>query len=147
MRIQSSLVSKSIPGHNCIAGNGTLCPEPTPVPLVQGWQPGGTSSYAQAPARTITVGGVTYAYRELGPKGGIPVVFFVHLAANLDNWDPGSSTPSPPSTTSSPSTTAASEPPLAPFQTASRRWPTTPRPSSRRSASTRSTSSPSPSAA
>ena len=36
----------------------------------------------------MTAGGVTYAYRELGPKGGIPVVFFVHLAATLDNWDP-----------------------------------------------------------
>jgi len=46
------------------------------------------SSYAKAPARTISAGGVTYAYRELGPKGGIPVVFFVHLAATLDNWDP-----------------------------------------------------------
>src|SRR5438552_8619893 len=46
------------------------------------------TSYAQAPARTVTVGGVTYAYRELGPKGGIPVIFFVHLAATLDNWDP-----------------------------------------------------------
>ena len=46
------------------------------------------TSYAQAPARTVTAGGVTYAYRELGPRGGIPVVFFVHLAANLDNWDP-----------------------------------------------------------
>ena len=46
------------------------------------------TSYAEAPARTITAGGVTYAYRELGPKGGIPVIFFVHLAANLDNWDP-----------------------------------------------------------
>jgi pimeloyl-ACP methyl ester carboxylesterase len=45
-------------------------------------------SYAEAPARTVSVGGVTYAYRELGPKGGIPVVFFVHLAATLDNWDP-----------------------------------------------------------
>ena len=45
-------------------------------------------SYAQAPAHTVTVGGVTYAYRELGPKGGVPVVFFVHLAATLDNWDP-----------------------------------------------------------
>ena len=31
---------------------------------------------------------MTYAYRELGPKGGIPVIFFVHLAATLDNWDP-----------------------------------------------------------
>jgi pimeloyl-ACP methyl ester carboxylesterase len=46
------------------------------------------TSYADAPARAITAGGVTYAYRELGPKGGIPVVFFVHLAATLDNWDP-----------------------------------------------------------
>jgi pimeloyl-ACP methyl ester carboxylesterase len=46
------------------------------------------TSYAKAPARTITADGVTYAYRELGPKGGIPVIFFVHLAATLDNWDP-----------------------------------------------------------
>lgn len=45
-------------------------------------------SYAQAPGRSVTAQGVTYAYRELGPKGGIPVVFFVHLAGNLDNWDP-----------------------------------------------------------
>jgi pimeloyl-ACP methyl ester carboxylesterase len=46
------------------------------------------TSYKSAPTRTITAGGTTYAYRELGPKGGIPVVFFVHLAATLDNWDP-----------------------------------------------------------
>jgi pimeloyl-ACP methyl ester carboxylesterase len=46
------------------------------------------TEYALAPTRTVTTGGVTYAYRELGPKGGIPVVFFVHLAATLDNWDP-----------------------------------------------------------
>jgi pimeloyl-ACP methyl ester carboxylesterase len=46
------------------------------------------TEYALAPSRTVTTGGVTYAYRELGPKGGIPVVFFVHLAATLDNWDP-----------------------------------------------------------
>jgi pimeloyl-ACP methyl ester carboxylesterase len=46
------------------------------------------TSYAKAPVRTITAGGATHAYRELGPKGGIPVVFFIHLAATLDNWDP-----------------------------------------------------------
>lgn len=46
------------------------------------------STYAKAPTLTIDVGGVTYAYRELGPKGGVPVIFFVHLAATLDNWDP-----------------------------------------------------------
>ncbi|MET0716592.1 MAG: alpha/beta hydrolase [Mycetocola sp.] len=46
------------------------------------------TSYAKAPAKTISAGGTSFAYRELGPKGGIPVVFFVHLAATLDNWDP-----------------------------------------------------------
>lgn len=46
------------------------------------------TSYAHSPSRTIEAGGQTYAYRELGPIGGIPVIFFVHLAANLDNWDP-----------------------------------------------------------
>ncbi|GAA1543283.1 alpha/beta hydrolase [Kribbella lupini] len=46
------------------------------------------TAYQDAPTRTVVADGVTYAYRELGPKGGIPVVFFVHLAANLDNWDP-----------------------------------------------------------
>ena len=42
------------------------------------------TSYAQAPTRTVTTAGATYAYRELGPQGGIPVVFFVHLAATRD---------------------------------------------------------------
>jgi pimeloyl-ACP methyl ester carboxylesterase len=46
------------------------------------------TSYAKAPARTITAGGVTYAYRELGPETGVPVIFLTHLAAVLDNWDP-----------------------------------------------------------
>jgi pimeloyl-ACP methyl ester carboxylesterase len=46
------------------------------------------TSYAQAPNKSIRVGGTTFAYRELGPQGGVPVVFFVHLAATLDNWDP-----------------------------------------------------------
>ncbi len=46
------------------------------------------TSYADAPNRLITAGDTTFAYRELGPVGGVPVVFFAHLAANLDNWDP-----------------------------------------------------------
>jgi pimeloyl-ACP methyl ester carboxylesterase len=54
----------------------------------QGARGGVVTSYKNAPTRTITAGGTTYANRELGPKGGIPVVFFVHLAATLDNWDP-----------------------------------------------------------
>ncbi|WP_460959651.1 alpha/beta fold hydrolase [Parasphingorhabdus pacifica] len=46
------------------------------------------TSYAKAPTRTVAAGGITFAYRELGPSGGVPVVFLVHLAATLDNWDP-----------------------------------------------------------
>ncbi|QIM21894.1 alpha/beta hydrolase [Phycicoccus sp. HDW14] len=46
------------------------------------------TSYADAPTRTLRAAGVTFAYRELGPSGAVPVVFFHHLSANLDNWDP-----------------------------------------------------------
>ncbi len=46
------------------------------------------NSYANAPNKTLTAGGITFAYRELGPLEEIPVVFFVHLAGTLDNWDP-----------------------------------------------------------
>jgi len=46
------------------------------------------TSYKDAPTRIASAGGVDFAYRELGPKAGIPVIFLVHLAGNLDNWDP-----------------------------------------------------------
>ncbi|MFI0451275.1 alpha/beta fold hydrolase [Actinomadura sp. 6N118] len=46
------------------------------------------TSYENAPTHTITAGGVTFAYRELGPQSAVPVVFLNHLAAVLDNWDP-----------------------------------------------------------
>jgi pimeloyl-ACP methyl ester carboxylesterase len=46
------------------------------------------TSYIDAPTRTIAAGGATFAYRELGPATGVPVVFLTHLAAVLDNWDP-----------------------------------------------------------
>ena len=46
------------------------------------------ASYAKAPTYTIAAAGITLTYRELGPIGGVPVVFLVHLAATLDNWDP-----------------------------------------------------------
>ena len=45
-------------------------------------------TYQNAPTRTVAAGGVDFAYRELGQKTGTPVIFFTHLAANLDNWDP-----------------------------------------------------------
>lgn len=46
-------------------------------------------SYVEQPNLSIKAAdGTVYAYRELGEKTGIPVIFFTHLAANLDNWDP-----------------------------------------------------------
>lgn len=45
-------------------------------------------AYRDAPTRNVRAGGVDYAYRDLGPRTGVPVVFLTHLTANLDNWDP-----------------------------------------------------------
>jgi pimeloyl-ACP methyl ester carboxylesterase len=48
-----------------------------------------TVNWKSVPTRTITAGGVDFAYRELGTNNpGTPFVFLVHLAAVLDNWDP-----------------------------------------------------------
>src|SRR5215218_312475 len=58
----------------------TTVPAPTGAALNTTWQ--------NAPTYTINAGGVEFAYRELGPKTGVPVVFLTHLAAVLDNWDP-----------------------------------------------------------
>jgi pimeloyl-ACP methyl ester carboxylesterase len=33
-------------------------------------------------------GGLSFAYRDLGPEGGVPVICLNHLAAVLDNFDP-----------------------------------------------------------
>jgi pimeloyl-ACP methyl ester carboxylesterase len=49
---------------------------------------GASSAYEHAPNETINVGGLEFAYRQLGPSAGVPVAFLTHLAAVLDNWDP-----------------------------------------------------------
>ena len=41
-----------------------------------------------APTRTIDVGGTPFAYRELGPRTGVPLVLLHHFTAVLDDWDP-----------------------------------------------------------
>jgi pimeloyl-ACP methyl ester carboxylesterase len=46
------------------------------------------TSWKEAPTRTVSAGGVEFAYLQLGPGTGVPVVFLTHLAAVLDNWDP-----------------------------------------------------------
>ena len=47
-----------------------------------------TTTWRTAPTRTITVGGTPFAYRELGPRTGVPLVFLHHFTAVLDDWDP-----------------------------------------------------------
>ena len=45
-------------------------------------------TWVDVPTRTIDVEGVPFAYRDLGPVDGVPVVFLHHLMAVLDDWDP-----------------------------------------------------------
>src|SRR4051794_224709 len=47
-----------------------------------------TTSHQKTATRTVEVGGTSFAYRDLGPRTGTPVIFLNHLAAVLDNWDP-----------------------------------------------------------
>ncbi len=49
--------------------------------LSQRSQSSSTASYKHAPTRTVSVDGVDFVYRRLGPAGGVPVVFLNHLAA------------------------------------------------------------------
>ncbi|MGY4207982.1 pimeloyl-ACP methyl ester carboxylesterase [Burkholderia sp. PvR073] len=47
-----------------------------------------TTSYARAPNKFVNAAGTRFAYRELGPHGGIPLVLLNHWGAVLDNFDP-----------------------------------------------------------
>ncbi|WP_327097631.1 alpha/beta hydrolase [Nocardia vinacea] len=47
-----------------------------------------STTYKDAPTKTIDVGGTRFAYRQLGTNNGVPVIFLNHLGAVLDNWDP-----------------------------------------------------------
>src|SRR3954462_7229184 len=58
-------------------------------PLVAVTQPAvTTTTWKTAPNRTINVGGTPFAYRELGPPVGVPLVLLHHFTAVLDDWDP-----------------------------------------------------------
>ncbi|CAF3357111.1 unnamed protein product [Rotaria sp. Silwood2] len=46
-------------------------------------------SYATVPTQFIEANAVRFAYRSYGKEGGIPVIYLNHLAAVLDNCDPG----------------------------------------------------------
>lgn len=48
----------------------------------------GVTRFREAPNRFITVDGVRFAYRDLGPQHGVPIVLLNHWGAVLDNFDP-----------------------------------------------------------
>src|SRR5205814_10490228 len=51
-------------------------------------QHGLSTTYKDAPTKTVDVGGARFAYRQLGTDTSVPVIFLNHLGAVLDNWDP-----------------------------------------------------------
>lgn len=50
--------------------------------------PGSGARYIDAPNRTINVAGTAFAYRDLGPRSGVPLILLNHWGAVLDNFDP-----------------------------------------------------------
>jgi pimeloyl-ACP methyl ester carboxylesterase len=45
-------------------------------------------SFEKAPTRSVDVNGTNFVFREIGEKGGVPVVLLHHLTAVLEDWDP-----------------------------------------------------------
>jgi pimeloyl-ACP methyl ester carboxylesterase len=45
-------------------------------------------TYATVPTKFVEADGIKIAYRSYGKEGDIPVIYFNHLTANLDNCDP-----------------------------------------------------------
>ena len=49
---------------------------------------GSPTSFINAANQSITVNGIPFAYRDIGPTTGVPLVMFNHWGAVLDNFDP-----------------------------------------------------------
>jgi pimeloyl-ACP methyl ester carboxylesterase len=45
-------------------------------------------THETAPTHFAEAGGIQFAYRRFGRRGGTPVLLLNYFAANLDNWDP-----------------------------------------------------------
>jgi pimeloyl-ACP methyl ester carboxylesterase len=45
-------------------------------------------TYATVPTQFVEANGIKFAYRSYGKTGNVPVIYFNHLTANLDNCDP-----------------------------------------------------------
>ncbi|TCV66220.1 alpha/beta fold hydrolase [Pseudomonas fluorescens] len=55
---------------------------------ISGIQSASNSTYITVPNLSIDIGNTTLAYRDLGPRDGVPVVLLNHWGAVLDNFDP-----------------------------------------------------------
>lgn len=47
-----------------------------------------TTTFNTAATKAVRVNGTNFAYRQIGDKRGVPVVFLHHLTAVLEDWDP-----------------------------------------------------------
>ena len=47
-----------------------------------------SATFENAATKSVDVNGTKFVFRELGRKGGVPVVLLHHLTAVLDDWDP-----------------------------------------------------------
>src|SRR5256714_7358369 len=45
-------------------------------------------TFENATTKSVDVNGTKFVFREIGEKGGVPIVFLHHLTAVLDDWDP-----------------------------------------------------------
>ena len=50
--------------------------------------PGSPTQFINAATQSIKVEGTALAYRDIGPKDGLPLVLLNHWGAVLDNFDP-----------------------------------------------------------
>ncbi|KAH8890206.1 alpha/beta-hydrolase [Thozetella sp. PMI_491] len=46
------------------------------------------ATYETAEDQFVTVDGVQYAYRRVGPARGVPLVMLMHFRGTMDHWDP-----------------------------------------------------------
>src|ERR1700688_4457612 len=47
-----------------------------------------STTFENAATKSVDVDGTNFVFREIGKKGGIPVVLLHHLTAVLEDWDP-----------------------------------------------------------
>jgi pimeloyl-ACP methyl ester carboxylesterase len=50
--------------------------------------PGSVARYVDAPNLSTSAAGTTFAYRDIGPRTGVPLILLNHWGAVLDNFDP-----------------------------------------------------------